>query len=280
MDPCMEKKHRLADLSYSARSRGVEIQNKVCSWAYRWGFVTDKTLEAIHPGRPRLGYDLWKKGLLRRHQVPAGIRLLDGQYIYSLGDEGLLIAEKELQPFILSHQRPSERPAWLSMQHLLDLQRIAVALDLTGMDSSWRTEPETRASFTAFDRDNGGPIPDLIVISEEEKLTWVEWDRSPKNDLTLDHWSQMLARRQARALDRNIDPKIRPHEISRMHIIVPTEYQRERYGKTFRRKVADYITRDQLTRKLVKRRDTPRTEIQKFLGDITSVHTLSDFLWP
>jgi len=276
----MEKKHRLADLSCSARARGVEIQKKICAWVYRWGFVSDKTLESIHPGRPRLGYDLWKKGLLCRHQVPAGIRLIDGQYTYSLGEEGLLIAERELQPFILDHQRPPDRPAWSSMQHLLDLQRIAVALDLTGTDPSWRTEPETRASFASFDHGHGGPIPDLITVSEEEKLTWVEWDRSPKNDLVLDYWSQILARRQAKALDRNIDPKIRPREIARMHIIVPTEYQRVRYERAFTRKVADYITRDQLTRKLVKRTDTPRTEVQKFMGEIVSVHTLSDFLWP
>lgn len=254
----------------SARERGRQIQNKVCAWTYRWGFVSDRSLESIHPGRPRLGYELWKRGLLIRHKLPEGIRLLDGENVYSLSEDGFLIAERELSPLTLYHQRPTDRPGWSTMQHLLDLQRIAAALEFNPRDPSWRSEPETRATFHKL------LVPDLFAILEDGTCHWVEWERSPKKDMNLDHWIQLLARRQAMAMSNRED---RPASISRLDVIVPNEYQRERYERMFNRKVADQIVRDKDTRKLNKRTDTPRVEIQKYLADVVLVHTLDEFLW-
>lgn len=261
----------LQTLAGEARRRGKEIQNKVCCWTYRWNFVSDNSLNALHPGRPRLGYDMWKRGLLVRHQVPPGIRLLDGANVYSLSEDGFLIAEQVLDPFILRHQTPSDRPAWTTIQHTLDLQRIAVAAgyDDEG-DPGWRTEPETRATF------QGALVPDLFAMMEDG-CHWVEWERSPKKDIQLEFWVQMLAQWQATAMSNREN---RPPRISRLDVIVPNQYQKQRYERMFNRRVADPIYRDKNTRKLNVRKDAPRIEIQRFLGEVVEVFSLDEFLMP
>lgn len=241
------------ELARKARERGERIAFAICAWVRRWGYSSDKALSALYPGRPKLGYDLWRRGLLTRYEVPAGVRFLDGRYAYGLSSEGALIAEDALPPQVLDIEH-SAKPAWSTMQHLMDLQRYCIALGMLPADRHWSTEPELRA------RSSGQAIvPDAMCQPSPDQIWWIECERSAKNDLALDFWSQCVVREQARRLNQR-SPESggwyieaahqREPVISRLIVIVQTAYQQERYSRAFGREYAEVLARDAKTRQI------------------------------
>lgn len=260
--------HQITALSRVARSRGEQIAGAVCAWVRRWGYSSDSALASLYPGRPRLGYDMWRRGLLTRHAVPPGYRVTDGRQVYGLTPAGVSIAEEMLPPLVLDIEH-SGSPAWSSMQHLLDCQRYAIALGMLPAQIEWRSEPELRATTT------GTLVPDMLRIGE--RLWWIEIERSPKKDMALDYWVQRIARYQARAINEgNPESKSyitewhkRKKQIERLIIIVPTEYQNVRYEKMVSRAYAEPIARDPDSRQLYYMRDQPRLQLGTLLGTMS-----------
>lgn len=257
-------------LSRNARTRGQQIAESVCGWVRRWGYASDKVLSALYPGRPKLGYDLWRRGLLVRHEVPPGVRLLDGRYAYGLSADGQIMAEQVLPPVVLDIEH-SARPAWSTMQHLFDVQRYAITLGMLPADAAWRTEPELRTV-------SGSLVPDLRK-RDGDKLWWIEVDRSAKKDVTLDYWTQQIARYQARSLTQRdpeslgryvAEPDRRQPLIERLIIVVGTQYQVERYQRALWRDVAEPLVRDAKTRQIRAVRDQPNLPMGKILRTLTS----------
>lgn len=258
-------------LARTARTRGQQIAESVCGWVRRWGYASDKTLAALYPGRPKLGYDLFRRGLLVRHEVPPGVRLLDGRYAYGLSADGQILAEQVLPPVVLDIEH-SARPAWSTMQHLFDVQRYAITLGMLPADLAWRTEPELRAVV------DGTLVPDLRR-RDGEKIWWIEVDRSAKKDLTLDYWTQQIGHFQARSLRQRdphsmgryvAEPEQRHPLIERLIVIVGTQYQVERYQQALWREVAEPLVRDAKTRQIRTVRDQPNLAMGKVMRTFTT----------
>lgn len=268
-----------AALARKARERGEQIAMAICAWVRRWGYASDKALAALYPGRPKLGYDLWRRGLLTRYEVPAGVRFLDGRYAYGISSEGALIAEDALPPQLLDIEH-SAKPAWSTMQHLMDLQRYCIALGMLPADRQWFTEPELRA------RPTSSLVPDAMFRESHDKIWWIECERSPKNDVPLDYWSQQIARDQAARLNQR-SPESRAyveaaHEreplISRLIVIVPTEYQQQRYSRAFHRDYAEVLARDPKTRQIRRLQQKANLPIGAILNGVSiEIQSPNDF---
>lgn len=261
-----------------ARQRGALIEQIVCSWVRRWGYTSDLVLEYLYPSRKRLGYDLARKGRLKRWPADPGYRLLDGPAVYGRTDYSDSVAEEQLYmncSDILGIEH-SATPAWSTMQHLLDCQRIALALGMLPDSIGWLTEPEARASAPQ----GVDLVPDMLAHiydpdPEKEGVHWIEYDRTPKSDVVLDHFTQRLARRVEAAHDKKLDERERPEPIARITIIVSTEYQFDRYDRYFKREYADYLYRDRTTRKLKKPKDKARQPIAEVLKGLVDIRTLT-----
>lgn len=270
-----------AHIARGARQRGAQLQEAVCSWARRWVTVSDRALAALYPGRPRLGADMAKRGLLEAFKVPAGEYCEDGRTLYKLTEGGEHLAEQVLPPEVCLIELP-ERMPWRSMQHLLDLQRYAAKLGMLPADPHWRTEPELRA----LSGDADVLVPDLRGMDHppddpEGPLGewWIEWERNSKKDVPLDYWTQRLARRvalaQAQADPRSPQyvpqPEQRKPLINRITVIVTTETQVQRYQRAFARPHADMRRRDPVTRKATVRPSEPRQPIDAILRPYVEV---------
>ena len=84
----------LREYARDAKDRGDDNLYFCLKWTLRWQHVSDQTLAAfllrsLDTNRPRYGYDLYRRGFLRRHEVAKGYRVTDGRYIYSLSKVGL-----------------------------------------------------------------------------------------------------------------------------------------------------------------------------------------------
>jgi hypothetical protein len=307
IENCVDDKKKIpAEIAKNARHRAHEIELLAITWCARWGFVTDKTLHFLYPARPRLGYDLSKRGIFKK-VVPSkaiAFRCDDNSgYCYRLSDEAKLLVERYDSPsnaeFLLETiSKIPQQPAWNSLQHLLDLQKICVRQILekhkdwtrdnpsqlsanVGFETSlfnFRTEPECRQKIQSADL-----IPDMINIKENGSWIWYEYDRSAKSDSQLAFWVQKLMMRkllpsdQANTSSRKYiqDERERDPEIDEFVIIVTSEYQQKRYRQAFERKTAEVLVRTK-DRKIKIREDIPRWYPRDFFGDSVCVLTLEE----
>ncbi|MEA3643462.1 MAG: hypothetical protein VBE63_26535 [Lamprobacter sp.] len=254
-----------------ARYRGQFLAELVCCWVQRWGYTSDQVLEYMYPPRPRLGYDLSRRGLLKRHKRPTGVSVKDGIHVYSLTDAGYEIAEDILSSEILRIEH-SASPAWSIMQHLLDCQRISIALLMRAEKSGWRTEPESRAVYPA----KAKIVPDIVDI---ENGHWIEYDKTPKENKRLDYWTQLLSRR----INQQPDPLQKQRgcdnfAIRKITVVVRKDDQVDRYRRYFDREYAGFLYRDPDTRLIKENRDKPNVVIRDAFADRVHVTTLRDLL--
>jgi hypothetical protein len=309
IENCVDNKKKIpAEIAKNARERAHEIELLVITWAARWGFVSDKTLQFLYPSRPRLGYDLAKRGLLKKIVPPKGVFFRSDDnasgYCYRLTEEAKLIIEKLDSPenaeFLLETiSKIPPQPAWNSLQHTLDLQKICVRQILvknkywtphdpgqlatnvgflTSLFNFW-TEPECRQRIAA------DLVPDLVNIGSDGRWTWYEYERSPKSDNQLAFWVQRLMMRKllpAEQADPNSRSYIREYqerapEIAEFVIIVTSEYQQKRYKQAFERKTAEVLTRTK-DRKIKVRADIPRWYPRDFFGNSVKILTLEEAL--
>lgn len=253
-------KHDIARYATSAKERHQKILEHCLLWTLRWQFVSDRTLAKmvqtfLESNRPRIAYQLMREGWLKACQVPIGHRLLDGKQVYTLSEAGRAWCHEhlDLDSRIIRLHDGTPRPAWGSMQHLLDLQRIFLGTDHLGMLMYW-SEPETRRMYSDQTHDL---IPDMVLDFDGApglNQVWVEYERSPKNDLRLAHWVNLyaalfraqdqaahhraldLAHRQAQASGTypvDASAEASPPALLRVNVIVTTKYQRERYAAAF-----------------------------------------------
>lgn len=277
MDTQITRASRPPKHHHDARKRGQLIEKIVCGWVRRWGYTSDKALQYLYPSRPRLGYDLAKKGVLKRYSADPGYRLLDGPAVYGMTNYAYEIAEDYLPDHILDIEHSRSDPAWSTMQHLLDCQRIAISFGMLPNSSDWLSEPETRARA----KKGAVLVADMRASELDDEgmrvgLHWIEYDRSPKKDIALDYWSQLLAMRVSKALDESIPQQQRMEPIARISIIVGTQHQVERYRRVFAREYAEPIRRDRTTRKLKTLHQAARDPIHSVLGDLVEISTLSE----
>jgi hypothetical protein len=308
IDNCIDNKKKIpVEIAKNARERAHEIEILAITWCARWGFVTDKTLQFLYPSRPRLGYDLTKRGLLKKIVPPNGVAFRSDDnasgYCYCLTNEAKLLVERYDSPsnaeFLLETiSKIPQQPAWNSLQHLLDLQKICVRQILekhkdwtrdnpsqlsanVGFETSlfnFRTEPECRQKIQSADL-----IPDMINIKENGSWIWYEYDRSAKSDSQLAFWVQRLMMRKllpSEQADRNSrkyiqDEHERAPEIAEFVIIVASEYQQKRYKQAFSRKTAEALVRSK-DRKIKVREDIQRWSPRDFFGDAVRVLTLEE----
>jgi hypothetical protein len=307
IDNCIDCKKKIpAEIARNARERAHEIELLAITWCARWGFVTDKTLQFLYPSRPRLGYDLAKRGLLKKIVPPNGVAFRSDDnasgYCYCLTNEAKLLVERYDSPsnaeFLLKtiSKTPSQ-PAWNSLQHTLDLQKICVRQILEknkdwspdnpgqlatniGYETSlfnFMTEPECRQRIAA------DLVPDLLNIDENARWTWYEYERSPKSDSQLAFWVQRLMVRKllpSDQADQNSrsyiqDEHERAPEIDEFVIIVTSEYQKKRYEQAFSRKTAEVLVRSK-DRKIKAREEIPRWSPRDFFGDSVRILTLEE----
>jgi hypothetical protein len=303
-----DKKKIPAEISRNARARAREIELLVITWAARWGFVSDKTLQFLYPSRPRLGYDLAKRGLLKKITPPKGVAFRSDDnasgYCYRLSDEAKLIIEKFDSPenaeFLLKTvAKIPQLPAWNNLQHLLDLQKICVS-QILRKNKHWEsddpgqlasnigfltslfnfmTEPECRQRIAA------DLVPDMINVTEDWKWTWFEYERSPKSDSRLAWWIQQLMVRKLLHSDQSNpsnrkyiqDERERDPEIDEFVIIVTSQYQQKRYQQAFSRKTAEVLERSK-DRKIKVRADIHRWSPRDFFGNTVKILTLEEAL--
>lgn len=282
-DPAAMRRPPPVAIARTARARGDAIVLAVCAWVRRWGWASDKSLYALYPGRPRLGYELCQRGFLRRHAQPVGERVLDGSAVYDLTDQGNLAAEKILPPVVAELHIQRSRVPWREMQHRLDLQRIAAWFGMLPADEEWITDPENRIKANRVGL-SAELVPNLTFGDfrdpqsgvTEPTLWWIEYDRSnTKTDLQLDYWTQRYAIMQQRALNQR-DPRLqalfereeseRISLFGRITVVVQTNYQVERYRRMFNREYADVIRRDRKTRRFCKPSDAARVPIKELIG--------------
>jgi hypothetical protein len=307
---CVDDKKKIpTEIAKNARNRAHEIELLVITWTARWGFVSDKTLQFLYPSRPRLGYDLSKRGILKKITPPKGVFFRSDDnasgYCYRLTEEAKLIIEKFDSPsnaeFLLETiSKIPQQPAWNSLQHLLDLQKVCIRQILeknkdwtrdnpsqlaanVGFETSlfnFRTEPECRQKIQSADL-----VPDLVNIKENGRWIWYEYDRSPKSDNQLAWWIQRLMMRKllpSEQADQNSRSYIKEHserapEISKYVVVVTSEYQKKRYKQAFERKTADVLIRTK-DRKIKVREDIHRWSPRDFFGDSVRVLTLEEAL--
>lgn len=238
------KTNNRTDLSYlsgvSAHERAKEIRQAILTMAYRWRCVSDATIAEVLKyeygiNRPRYGAQLARSGFFTTHKVRPGYFVEGARQVYSLSREGCV---ELIRLGMIDATCEQAKPAWSTMQHSLDLQRIAAKLDTTNITSfQWATEVETRERF-----DRKAIVPDLVYETQSEYgfytvAIWVELERSPKNDLRLTH----LVNRYATLFDRQNEHGERSiytgtHngiELELVHILVMTDYQKGRYQAWF-----------------------------------------------
>lgn len=256
--------------SGNAIQRGLDMRFTALVAALRWGYVSDLSLTWLFEARydtyrPRYGYDAWKRGYLTRHAVPAGIRLQDGRFVYSISKKGREWLESldelavVLHPLLNLHRDKRRKTPWSQMQHLLDLQRIAVAdryaypYNMPHIPN-WFSEPETRSYL--FDQTT---IPDLIVLDRVSELNladlpdgedWVEYEKSPKNDLRLAYLIQRYAELFQKQDDSGEGVGLGKRMLRAAHVVVPNEYQRDRYQAAFASRRAPQVVYNARTRHL------------------------------
>jgi hypothetical protein len=309
IDNCADCKKKIpVEIARNAWERAHEIELLAVTWSARWGFTTDKSLQFLYPSRPRLGYDLSKRGIFKKIVPAKGIAFRSSDnsgFCYRLTNEARIIIEKFDSPenaeFLLETiSKTPPQPAWSSLQHLLDLQKICVRQVLeknkdwtpdnpsqlsanvgfeTSLFNFW-TEPECRQKIQSADL-----IPDMINIKESGDWVWYEYDRSPKSDSQLAWWIQRLMMRKLLPSDQanpNSKSYIREYqerapEIDKFVIIVTSEYQKKRYMQAFSRKTADVLTRTK-DRKIKIREDIHRWSPRDFFGNTVKILTLEEAL--
>jgi hypothetical protein len=309
IENCADCKKKIpAEIAKNARHRAHEIELLVITWAARWGFVTDKTLQFLYPSRPRLGYDLAKRGLLKKITPPKGVAFRSDDnasgYCYRLSDEAKLIIEKFDSPsnaeFLLETiSKIPQQPAWNSLQHLLDLQKICVRQVLEKNKYWTPNDPIQLASNIGYETSlfnfmsevecrqkiQSDLVPDLVNIGSDGRWTWYEYERSPKSDSQLAFWVQRLMMRKllpSEQADPNSKSYIREYQerapkIDEFVIVVTSQYQQKRYEQAFSRKTAEVLTRT-TDRKIKVREDIPRWYPRDFFGDSVRVLTLEEAL--
>lgn len=264
----------------AARERGDLLLCTALLWTLRWEFVSDQTLADLlylehDTERPRYGYDLTRRGWLKRHEIPAGVRLIDGRFVYSLSPEGRHWLEKripESEGMLDAHPHKRLKPAWSQLQHLLDLQRIALRLDaaeeLDGF--TWMTEPEIRTDFVANET-----VPDLMIDRVNYDGLWIEYDRTAKDDLRLAYMVQRYADIFLRhdGPGRFNDPQ---WTTDRLVVIVGSAFQQRRYTAFFSSNEATRLYRNPHTRKIHRLDET--YSAAELIGDQVVVWVLDDVL--
>jgi hypothetical protein len=308
IDNCADCKKKIpVEIARNAWERAREIELLSITWCARWGFVSDKTLQLLYPSRPRLGYDLAKRGLLKKITPAKGVAFRSDDnsgFCYRLTNEAKLIVERYDSPsnaeFLLETiSKIPPQPAWNSLQHLLDLQKICVRQVLerhedwtrdnpsqlaanVGYETSlfnFMTEPECRQRIAA------DLVPDLVNIGSDGRWTWYEYERSAKSDSQLAWWIQRLMVRKLLPSDQS-NPSSRKYiqdaferdpEIAEFVIVVNSEYQKNRYLKAFERKTADFLVRTK-DRKIKVRDDIQRWSPRDFFGNSVKILTLNEAL--
>ncbi len=298
------------DVAQTAKARAREIEKLVVGWVARWGFTSDKCLQYLYPSRPRLGYDLAKRGLLRKIEPGRGVvcRLDDNNgWCYGLSPDARILLENELPHLVENFEKLPKNPHWSSLQHLLDLQKIFVklALEKDGrydpkdpdllaelINGDWSlnylTEIETKRYEENLKIKQGEGYkkpelrPDCFIFSEKGN-TWIEYERSPKSDLPLMYWIQQLSNRWGLPESQK-NPKSRYYiaeaqnrddDIKKFVIVVPTEYQKKRYLSYFYGKNKDIIERDPRTRKYKTAIDKPRWSPSDIFQNMNLVEILT-----
>lgn len=286
-----------ASTSKNARLTGQLLEEMVLLWCLRWHFVTDQTLEFLYPARPRLAYDMSRRGILKKHQILSGekITLRDNSgHAYGLSDSAKIRIMDEYETFSAELEKHPKIPNWKEIQHLLDLQKIvAKYLGLPDLDlskkinfvesKSWQSEPETRQ------KNQSAIVPDFLIWGEDHDQERLEYDQNPKNDLALKFWiRQLISRVSLPYLQSNPDSREyiaeefkRVAKITKITIIVRTQHQCERYSKFFESNALDYVAKDS-QRKYYVRQDmarlNPKTAF-KDLGCKIEISTLNEFLY-
>jgi hypothetical protein len=301
------KKKIPTEIARNARERARDIEILAISWAARWGFVSDKSLQFLYPSRPRLGYDLAKRGIFKKIVPSKAIAFRSDDnsgFCYRLTNEAKLLIEKYDSPsnaeFLLEtiSKIPSQ-PAWNSLQHLLDLQKICVRQILVKNKYWTPNDPIQLASNIGYETSlfhfmtevecrqkiQSDLVPDMINVTEDWKWIWYEYDRSPKSDSQLAFWVQRLMMRKLLPSDQ-ADPSSRKYiqdalerdpEIAEFVIVVASEYQKKRYKQAFSRKTAEALIRTK-DRKIKVRDDIQRWSPRDFFGDSVKVMTLEEAL--
>lgn len=272
---------RFSGKAAHARSRALKYATLLM--AHRWRHVSDKTVAAMlyveyGTNRPRYGAQLARAGLLIKHKIPTGCRVDGARQVYSLSREGYA----ELNDLIRSADACEERhkPAWSTMQHLLDLQLVAVAheeMDITSFQ--WLTEPETRESFA-----KRPIVPDLAFEYRpagcwHTKTAWVELDRSPKNDKRLRH----MVNRYARLFSRQDNPDsnaiftgtVNGEELGKVYILTLTAFQRDRYQAWFEK---DEVEKTEIDEQRKIRVSDTTIKVNDVIQGRVSVLTLDEWL--
>jgi len=315
IDNCLDDKKEASkktpkiakEIAQNASQRARDIEILAITWAARWGFVSDQTLQFLYPSRPRLGYDLSKRGIFKKIMPGKGVAFRSDDnsgFCYAVTNEAKVVIEKFDSPanaeFLLrTISKTPSKPAWNSLQHLLDLQKICVRQILEknenwtpsdpsqlatniGYETSYfnfMTEPECRQKIQS------DLIPDLLNVREDGKWTWYEYDRSAKSDNQLAWWIQRLMSRKLLPSDQ-ADPGNRAYiqdvfardtEIAEFVIIVTSEYQQKRYRHAFSRKNAEVLVRTR-DRKIKIRDDIPKWSPLDFFGDSVRILTLNQSL--
>jgi hypothetical protein len=308
IDNCIDCKKKIpAEIAKNARERAHEIELLAITWCARWGFVTDKTLQFLYPSRPRLGYDLAKRGLLKKIVPPNGVAFRSDDnsgFCYRLTNEAKLLIEKFDSPenatFLLETiSKIPQQPAWNSLQHLFDLQKICVRQILEKNKDWTPNNPGQLATNVGFETSlfrfmtevecrqkiQSDLVPDLVNIGSDGRWTWYEYDRSPKSDSQLAFWVQRLMMRKllpSEQADPNRKSYIREYqerapEIAQYVVVVTSEYQKKRYQQAFSRKTAEVLERSK-DRKIKVREDIHRWSPRDFFGNSVKILTLEEAL--
>ena len=277
------------DLSHlsgvSAHERARELRKAILMMTYRWRTVTDLTISEVLKyeygvNRPRYGAQLARSGFLITHQVKSGYRVEGSRQVYSLSKEGVT----ELARLGMAAATWDQtKPAWSTMQHTLDLQRIAARLNETNIDSyAWLTEPETREKLA-----NKPTIPDLAFAFRPpyyavDVASWVELERSAKNDMRLDYMVNRYAnffhqQDSVRGNDTGPDTGLyKNHRLAAALILVMTGYQRERYQARFESDELRKVVIDENNRRLKHEADKFINAKEIIAGRVI-VQTIDDF---
>lgn len=194
-------KANIAHLGGSSRERSKRIEKAVLEWVFRWDFVSDESVRAfIHSrfgsDRPRYAYQMWRKGLLRRHKVRPGVHLPKTPAVYSLPNDERRRRAKEGSAFWCQwHAQAKIEPAWSSMHHNLQLQALCafqmekMREQLTDPELVMITEPETRKLYVGSEI-----VPDAVLYDRRERqATFIELECNLKNPLRRQYWAQMYA---------------------------------------------------------------------------------------
>lgn len=269
----------------AARERGEVLRFTALLWTLRWQAVSDQTLANAlaryhETNRPRYGYSLARKGWLTRHDVPMGQRLTDGRCVYTITEAGFHWLEAQLREgsqILAKHPyRRNRQPAWSQLQHLLDLQRIALRLEGTGELNmlNWFTEPESRLECGSNET-----VPDLMTTCGYNGANWsglaIEYDRTPKDDLRLSYMVQRYA--ELFRLDQSGDLGRAPSVTAdRLIVIVTNDYQQGRYNGFFTDEEVVRVFRNSHTRKLSWTKE--KYSAAELIGDRVVVWTLDDLL--